>query len=246
MTLATLEQQAQQFAADLTDTVKQLVPDCSPFHARTLTDSAAVKMAVRQEPDTGIPLMVSGEPLLTLKVSYSCCLDGHQRYLAVDESKVAVYAGAKAQREPLFRYEYVRRTAPDLPSAHLQLHAHRDAFTRVMGRAGESTPRGRRRARADAVPQLNELHFPLGGHRFRPCLEDVMEMLVTEFGVDSTAGQLRQLAVGRERWRRKQLRSVVRDAPREAVEVLRSLGYSVDWNLDDAEPEENVTRLRDF
>jgi hypothetical protein len=246
MTTGTLEEQAQQFAADLTETVKHLVPDCSPFHARTLTDSVAEKMAVRQEPDTGVPLMVSGDALLTLKVSYACCLDGHQRYLAVDESKIAVYAGAKAQGEPLFRYEYQRQTASDLPAAHLHLHAHRDAFAHVMSRAGESTSRGRRRARADAVPRLNELHFPLGGHRFRPCLEDVLEMLVTEFGVDSTAKQLRELTAGRERWRRKQLRSVVRDAPLEAVEVLRTMGYTVDWNGGTPPPRENVARLRDF
>ena len=33
---------------------------------------------------------------------------------------------------------------------------------------------------------LLTLHFPLGGSRFRPCLEDLLEMLVSELGVDST------------------------------------------------------------
>jgi hypothetical protein len=28
--------------------------------------------------------------------------------------------------------------------------------------------------------ELGRLHFPVGGKRFRPCLEDVIEMLVVE------------------------------------------------------------------
>lgn len=80
-----------------------------------------MRFRVLQDPDTGIPLSVAGSPILTLKVSYDCTLDDHDRYLAIDRSKVVVYAGMKASGEPLFRYEYVRRMGSNIPAAHLQI-----------------------------------------------------------------------------------------------------------------------------
>jgi len=243
---APVEEQARAFAEELTSTVSALVPDVSPFRARALTAGTRERFAVRQEPDTGVPLLVGGQPLLTLKLTYECALDGADRYLAVDESQFWVYAGDKASGEPLLRYHYRRAAVDDVPSAHLHVHAHRDAISYVMARAGEGTPRGKRRARTTEVPHLYELHFPLGGHRFRPCLEDLLEMLVVEFGVDSTSAGMRSLRQGREEWRRKQLRSVVRDDPDEAAELLRSMGYSVAWARSGPAPLRNSIRFRDF
>ncbi len=111
-----------------------------------------------------------------------------------------------------------------------------------MSQAGTATPRGKRRANATDVPKLAELHFPLGGHRFRPCLEDLLEMLVSEFGVDSTKAGRESLRLGRERWRRQQTRSVVRDAPDEAVAILTELGYDI--TAPPRTPSVNPARLR--
>jgi hypothetical protein len=45
------------------------------------------------------------------------------------------------------------------------------------------------------------LHFPRGGHRFRPCVEDILPVLMQAFGV-TPAGDRREalqaLADGRE------------------------------------------------
>lgn len=239
-----LEEQASQFAQRLTTTVQAVAPFCSPFQATAIPER--VRFRVRQDPDTGIPLTVDGAAILTLKASYDCTLDGVGQYLAVDGSKVAVHAGAMADREPLFRYEYIRNVQSDIPSAHIQIHAHRDAITYVMARAGEGTRRGKDRQQSSSVPKIAELHFPLGGHRFRPCLEDILEMLVTELGVDCTDDGRGALRRGREDWRRSQTRAVVRDAPAEAISVLRALGYDI--NIPDAlaEPPGNPDRLKDF
>jgi hypothetical protein len=35
---------------------------------------------------------------------------------------------------------------------------------------------------------MSDLHFPVGGSRFRPSLEDVLDMLVRELGVDHEPG----------------------------------------------------------
>ena len=195
-------------------------------------------------PAEGILLRVEAEPLFRITVSYKCSLDCIGHYLAVDDAKVKVHAVGDGQ--PLFRYEYDRDAVTDMPAAHIQLHAHRDAFAHVMSKAGTTTARAKRRATRGELPRIADLHFPVGGHRFRPCLEDVLEMLVTEFGVDSTLDGLRALRDGREVWRRAQVGTVVRDAPDEAIRVLEDLGYRVLLKRGARKPEEKTKRLRDF
>lgn len=232
-----LRQQAQLFAEELTRTVQAVVPDSDPFTV-VITDNL---VSVRQGPREGVTLTVNGKPLLHLKATFRCCKDRDGDYLAIEKSGFEVLP--LAGREPIFRYEYVRNHGK-APAAHAHVHAHRDAFTYLMAKAGRTTPRARRRASADEIPQIQDLHFPLGGHRFRPCLEDVLQTLIEEFGVDYKAGTMDALASGREAWRKKQARSVVRDDPASAVEVLQKLGYDVVWNSEQPEPTVRRDRLR--
>ena len=248
MTTTDLETQAREFAERITSTVRALVPDADGFDAVLLTDRRPdrERFWVRQDPVGGIPLAVNGQPILTMKVEYHCCLDGQDHWMAVDEAQVKVYAGAQASKEPLFRYHYLRQGAADLPAAHIHVHAHRDALSHVLGKTGSQTARGKARARADEIPRMPDLHFPVGGHRFRPCLEDVLEMLVTELGVDHPDGAIEALREGRETWRRSQVRTVVRDAPEEAITVLQALGYVVTLQESREVPEGNPDRLQEF
>jgi hypothetical protein len=246
-----LEAEAQRFAAELTDTVRGVVgAHVEAFRARTLHHPQTDRVSVHQEPRTGIPLTVGGAPLLNLTAEYRCVWDSRQMFLAVETSAVKVYAGAKADSEPLFRYEYTRSPGGDVPGAHIQIHGHRDALTYVMTRAGTATRRGQRLAgrvaQGAGVPRMSDLHFPVGGSRFRPSLEDVLDMLVRELGVDHEPGWREALAAGRERWRRMQIRAVVRDAPSEAIAVLEKLGYEVRMRDGLEEPEDNLSRLRDL
>lgn len=248
MSRSGLEQQANDFAAQLSATVSALAPECSPF-AATVIDKRGrderPKFVVEQQPLSGIPILVDGAPLLNLKVKFHCCLDSRLDFLAVDTSVVQVFAVAQAAREPLFRYEYVR-DANSIPAAHIHVHAHRDAVAFVMTRSGKNSRRGEERAKNQTVPELRELHFPVGGHRFRPCLEDVLEMLVTEFGADCDAAGLAALKSGRESWRTSQLKTVVRDNPVAAAKALRREGYEVTWAKDTPEPSGKPERFTDF
>lgn len=238
MTDEGLIEKSQRFATEISQTVQALVPGCAPFTAVVL----GTRVTVEQSPATGIPLRVDDRSLLTLKVHFRCVSDSSGSYLAVEKSSFEVFEGAKAGGEPLFRYDYLRQPTSQIPAAHLQVHAHRDAITYVMSQAGRSTTRGRRRANTNEVPRLAELHFPLGGHRFRPCLEDLLEMLVSEFGVDCTPAGRESLRQGRHRWRLQQTRSAVRDAPEEAAAILIELGYEV--IAPSPAPSGNVERLR--
>lgn len=231
---------AQQFADDLTRTVQAVVPGSAPFKAKVLPERSVV--SVKQDPADGIVLTVDNRPHLLLKVSFDCSFDGQSRFLAVDSSEVHVFAYV-SPRQPLFRYEYERR-ASQVPAAHIHVHAHRDALTYVMTKSGAGTTRGRRRTESEQVPVMQELHFPVGGHRFRPALEDILEMLIDEFGIDNATDARDALQRGRQTWRQTQTKSAVRDDPQSAVEVLEGLGYEVQWRREDEEPQPRPDRLQ--
>lgn len=93
---------------------------------------------------------------------------------------------------------------------------------------------------------MREIHFPVGGHRFRPSLEDVLEMLSDEFGVDSPGDFRNKLRKGRTEWRQIQTKAVVRDDPDSAVEVLNTLGYDIQMRSDRRKPLTNLSRLEEL
>lgn len=238
---------AESFAREVTERIDQIVPfdgRLSALAAGTDT-SGRVSVAVL-DPATlreqSIVLNVGGKPRLRLFVKFNCCWDRGQDYLAVDASWFHVRLGDRDKDEPLFRYEYLRRPTKMIPAAHLQVHAHRDEFLYMLVAGGEGRPRVRQKT--GEVPRLSVFHFPLGGHRFRPCLEDVLHALILEFGVDRRPAWRRAVEDGREQWRRLQLKAAVRDAPEDAAAVLADMG----WKLEppDVQPVGLSDRLRTF
>jgi hypothetical protein len=117
------------------------------------------------------------------------------------------------------------RRSNRLPAAHVQVHAHRDETTYMMMHADEGRPR--QRWRKGRVPRLSELHLPLGGDRYRPCMEDVLTVAINELGAKPKLGAWKALEEGRANWRRRQLQAAVRDAPQLAADVLRDEGWDV-------------------
>jgi hypothetical protein len=238
------------FAAQLTKTVQAAFgPSIPPFIAKAAQDDLRARVAVSQQPSTGIRLKVNGVERMVLLVEFWLCWDHAQRYAAVDDARFKVIALGSG--EPLFRYEYMRAPESGQPCAHLHVHAHRDAVTYLMAVAGDGSPRGKRRRqsinRKETLPAMRELHFPLGGHRFRPCLEDVLYMLLDEFGVDAQSGACEALALGRQQWRTHQLAASVRDSPQVAARVLQELGYAVAWPEEpEAQPADRVDRLQAY
>lgn len=243
-----LRQAAQAFATHLTMTVQSTFgPQVAPFEATARVGDSRGRISVTQDPSAGIALTIDGQPRLCLKVEYWCTWDSAEAYLAVDDAKIKVFS--VGDRQALFRYEYVRDPDSSQPCSHLHVHAHRDAFTHTMIRSGEGSPRARRRRqslhRQGDIPRMSELHFPLGGHRFRPCLEDVLHMLIDEFGVDTVAGAMEALACGRESWRVSQIAASVRDDPETVARVMAELGYAM-TAPSDGHPPRRMDRLRAY
>lgn len=230
--------QVEDFAAEVTRTVQAVLGDTEVDLTATLLEP---RFTVSTTAPTGIELRVDGKPFLRMKVLFECGWDTPGHHMAVNRSEFHVFLCV--EREVLFRYEFLRETSLGIPTAHLQIHGHRDALTYAMTRLGTRSRRARRRGRSEAVPTMSQLHFPLGGSRFRPPLEDVLHMLVEEFGVDAADEWRQHLEQGRETWRRIQTRVAVRDAPEEAAEVLRALHYRVE-PPEDGPAQDDLKRLR--
>lgn len=234
--MSTLEKEADAFARRISHAVSAFIGHTVPFKAT----SRGSRFVVTDDTG-GIVIPVGEVGALALEVNYGCELDSASRYLKVLKSKVAVYAGSRPKGDPLFRYEYVHDQGEGLPAGHLHVHAHRDQFTRVMTLAAVSGA-SRRQAAPDAEleeARMSRIHFPTGGHRFRPTLEDVLQMIEEEFGAIPGPTWHDVLRTNRVQWRRHQTGAAVRDCPSEAVRVLEELGYVV------SPPPEGPVRDRD-
>lgn len=221
--VADLREQVEGFAVGVSATVQAVLGDSEVSLVAALLGD---RFTITAQDKRGIMLTAGGEPLLDLLVRFDCDWDLPRQFMAVSRAEFKVYA--HGENQPLFRYEFDKAAYDTVPTAHVQVHAHRDAFTWVMTRAGRRSKRARARAaETRKVPAMQEIHFPLGGRRFRPALEDVLQMLVEEFGLDAAENWRELLADGRERWRRGQVKASVRDAPEEAAQALRGLGYAV-------------------
>ncbi|MFD5329783.1 hypothetical protein, partial [Streptomyces sp. NPDC127092] len=134
----TLQEQAEAFAAGLTTTVQAVVgTNCAAFQATAVEGGDA--FTVRQRPADGVVLSDKDGPILRLEVDYECTLDGFDRYLAVETSKIHVFVEPNG-RQPLFRYEFERSLGANLPAAHIQFHGTHAELEKAMEDCGDSTP----------------------------------------------------------------------------------------------------------
>jgi hypothetical protein len=76
----------------------------------------------------------------------------------------------------------------------------------------------------------------VGGRRYRPSIEDVIDMLVAERFLRQKPGTRERLDASRDAFQRRQLRAAIRRDPDSAVLELRAAGYHV------AEPDQVLPR----
>ncbi|MEU4154786.1 hypothetical protein [Streptomyces antimycoticus] len=218
-----LDELATTFADDLTALTRGVLGEDAPrFAALNMGRRVRVSPMSADEKVQRIPVFVNKEPVISLMIRYYCCWDGSSTFLATDQADIHVhYAGIS---DPLIRFEYVRRSK-EPPGAHIQVHAHRDEMAYLLRLADAGRPKQGFRRRK--LPRLSEMHLPVGGHRMRPSLEDVLLFLKREFAIDTAPAWRTVIDDHLKSWREIQLMSAVRDAPEAAAEVLRLLGYTV-------------------
>jgi hypothetical protein len=147
-----------------------------------------------------------GRPHGWIDVSYRLRLDDEGEYLTVVSSFVAIYASEDPQ-STLCHFDYERNKTHGYPEAHLQVEGASEALASWRLTDGSSR-------------ELRDLHFPVGGRRYRPALEDIIEFLIVEKLVAPRSGWQKLLNSSRDDFRKLQLLAAIRrdlDTARRAV-----------------------------
>jgi hypothetical protein len=211
-----LREQAGDFADRTSDLLNRTVADGIRVRAVLQHDGQVgwIGYGISKEypsPGRGIPLTVSAaRPRCFLHVMHTLI----QAYgvLITDESSFGLYLDQDLDG-CVFHYDYARYPGNPYPAAHLQVVATSAAFDELCGRLHRGA-------------ELARLHFPVGGRRFRPCLEDVVEMLIVEGLAAPRDGWEQAIEEHRILYRRIQLKAAVRDdreAVREELQRLEDL-----------------------
>ena len=159
-------------------------------------------------------------PSLFLRARYIVEMDPTDGHLRVATSMVGLWAdvtGGRKRPRPIVRVEYDRRqSGRGRSAAHVHLHANSPELAWMYGSAGRP------------APDLHALHFPVGGRRFRPTLEEFLLFLDREnLFNDWKEGWKPRLIRSLEAWERRQARATARQFPDEAIGALEALGYGV-------------------
>lgn len=180
---------------------------------------------ITQKNVRGIPLNSDGETVASLLFRFQCSCRNENSWLQIDKSVIMITA--EPEHMPLFHYDYNRGRTSETPGAHINIFGSNDAATRIMLSCGKG-PRGKNRRKKyindGAFPTFSTLHFPVGGDRFRPGLEDMLQMSVYEFHIDVTDEWEKSLNYSRAEYRERQLKALVREYPDLAWDALTENG----------------------
>ncbi|MGN2367647.1 hypothetical protein ACTFPK_04815 [Actinotignum sp. UMB0459] len=217
-----LDEEVEDFEQNITATGK-LFDESFAIHIAEARASRKDSRVLRGYLKLRDPMCV--KRMLYLGITYELFVKSPEKFLTVERSSFALHLN-KTTSEPLVRWDYNRNPrSKDIPLAHLQIHAHRDAWTHVMLEGGTTSRRARKRViDSSQTPTLSELHFPVGGKRFRPSLEEVLLFLISELGVSCDPQTKHILESKQAEWEKIQVRAVVRTHPDQALIVLRELG----------------------
>lgn len=143
--------------------------------------------------------------------------DPEETYLAVNKSQYGLYLDREL-RQMLIHWDYEREPGHAFAAAHVQVNGECEFFDAL-------TEHARNSGRVCPERPLWDFHFPVGGRRFRPSLEDVVEFLAVEELAEVRPGWEDAVREHRERWEGRQLQAPVRRYPHIAMDQLREDGH---------------------
>ena len=160
------------------------------------------------------------DPTVFFKAAYRLGSDDQGNFLTVEESNLGLFLDREATQ--LFaHWDYNRAPANNYPAAHLQVAGNSHVIAKICELA-------RDRLQLQCPDrELRDAHFPVGGRRYRPTLEDVIEFLLTEQLVGGHPRADEEFSDSRANWETNQLRAAVRRNPRTAIAQLEVDGYVV-------------------
>jgi hypothetical protein len=133
---------------------------------------ATVSIAGEPFPGRGIPLGLRAGPVHCYLHVMHTLVQKHG-VLVTDKSSFGLYLDQELD-SCVLHYDFDRDPGNPYPPAHLQVEAASPAFDTLCGRLGRRH-------------ELARVHLPVGGKRFRPCLEDLIETLVVAVAMAARA-----------------------------------------------------------
>jgi hypothetical protein len=161
----------------------------------------------------GLPIKIRRAPKFYLGLSIRLQPDEADENLMVKSSAMILATEAViTNANMLLHYDYQREKDDGYPEAHLQICATSQLWEEA-GRRHDGDTR-----------LLGKLHLPVGGRRFRPTIEDILEFLIVEKLVEARPNWEADLEASREAFREKQLRAAIRRFPEVALDQLERDG----------------------
>jgi len=215
-TTPSLEDQARIFAADISDLLNGTVTGGIRLTAVVTPERGTIVgrgITKRQWQVQSIPLTLNAKAARAwLRVGYVLQLDPERVHLTVAKSDYSLYLDEPCD-EMVLHYDYDREPTNEYPAAHFQVSGTASALAELCERTGQQGK------------DLKDFHFPVGGRRYRPTLEEVIEFLVIEGFADARDGWTDIVAAHRADWEDRQLCAAVRRNPDVAVDQLREDGF---------------------
>lgn len=229
-----LKQQAWDFAIEIMQTLAGVLPR-GDLGIELTTDETNTNFVLTCNDPKGVELQIDNQTVMRLEIDYKLSGDRTGQWLKVITSTIAVVPENKGV--PFFRYDFID-DARNIPVAHFNVHAERDDFIQALVSKGKSAAAKNRRREflnQGKIPRLANFHFPVGGRRFRPSLEEILRVIIEEFGIDRRPTWNEVLDAGHARHLAVQLKAAVRDNPEVAIKALENLGYAITKQRSDSQ-----------
>ena len=155
--------------------------------------------------------------LYTLAVTYKLQSDRSGQYLTVRHSDYSI----RVHTQSAIKFEY-ERNKERVPAAHIHFSGIGGLLSPALMKNGRTSKTDKRKD-----GDISPLHVPVGGHRFRPSLEEFLYFVIQECGFRGKNGWEVALKDSREKWFDIQLQASVRDNPAVAMDALERLGFKV-------------------
>ncbi len=215
-----LEAQARHFAADISDLLNKTVTHgIQVSSATTEQGDGIIGAGISKKRSISLPIPISPsreKAVVFLYLLHAYKLDSEGIHLTITKSTMSLYTSPKMKDEQLIvGIDYTRNPSNHFPAAHLHVAGQRDDLDGIYLGYDRKTRK------------LRDLHLPVGGKRFRPTLEDLVEFMITEEMVNPRGGWEQVLQEHRSRWEAIQLKAAVRRNPEDAATELRDASWEV-------------------
>lgn len=208
-----LKRQAREFAGQLSKLLNGTVTNGIRLRTYLQSTGNAVvgyEVSFRKPLGAPIPLTVSQSAArLCLSVLNTLNLDDSGEWLATSKSRYMLQR-CDDTKESIITYEYMREPPNNFPEAHFHIHGESDMLQNMLDACGRNKDKPA------------DLHLPVGGRRFRPCLEDIIEFCILEQLVTPRDNWRDTLKKSRDLYYDQQLRAATRRAPDIVTEALKS------------------------